>query len=127
MKPDIAPFAQSTTQSIGSVFGTGAWFGIGIGRGSAAYDLQTKLYNPDDSINYFNNSFPDLGGDGYLLTLESGYDWNFMEKYVLGVSLDLTKNNWDGETAERVIRAGKVCPVAKTLGDNVEVEFAFRY
>ena len=93
LKPDIAPFAQSTTQSIGSVFGTGAWFGIGIGRGSAAYDLQTKLYNPDDSTNYFNNSFPDLGGDGYLLTLESGYDWKFLEKYVLGVSLDLTKNN----------------------------------
>lgn len=43
------------------------------------------------------------------------------------IELDLTKNNWDGETAERVIRAGKACPVAKTLGDNVEVEFAFRY
>jgi uncharacterized OsmC-like protein len=43
------------------------------------------------------------------------------------IELDLTKNNWDGDTAERVIRSGKACPVAKTLGDNVEVEFAFRY
>jgi uncharacterized OsmC-like protein len=43
------------------------------------------------------------------------------------IQLDLSGNNWDEETAEKVIRAGKACPVAKTLGDNVEVEFDIRY
>ena len=37
------------------------------------------------------------------------------------IQMDLRENNWDAETAEKVIRAGKACPVAKTLGDNVEV------
>jgi uncharacterized OsmC-like protein len=41
----------------------------------------------------------------------------------LQIKIDLSQNKWDSETAERVIRAGKACPVAKTLGDNVEVEF----
>jgi len=41
-------------------------------------------------------------------------------------TIDLTQNNWDQATAEKVIRAGKACPVAKTLGDNVEVEFDIR-
>jgi uncharacterized OsmC-like protein len=41
----------------------------------------------------------------------------------LQIKMDLRQNKWDSETAERVIRAGKACPVAKTLGDNVEVEF----
>lgn len=40
--------------------------------------------------------------------------------------MDLSRNNWDSETAEKVIRAGKACPVAKTLGDNVELEFDIR-
>ncbi len=43
------------------------------------------------------------------------------------IQLDLSGNNWDDETAEKVIRAGKACPVAKTLADNVEVEFDIRY
>ena len=41
------------------------------------------------------------------------------------VELDLRGNSWDEHTAERVIRAGKACPVAKTLGDNIVVEFHF--
>ncbi len=43
------------------------------------------------------------------------------------LKMDLTGNNWDEETAEKVIRAGKACPVAKTLGDDVEVEFDIKY
>jgi uncharacterized OsmC-like protein len=41
------------------------------------------------------------------------------------IEMDLRGNEWDDLTAEKVIRAGKACPVAKTLGDNVEVEFTF--
>ncbi|MEY4605049.1 MAG: hypothetical protein RIT43_2341 [Bacteroidota bacterium] len=43
----------------------------------------------------------------------------------LVIELDLSGNAWDEHTAERVIRAGKACPVAKTLGENVVVEFQF--
>ena len=43
------------------------------------------------------------------------------------LKMDLTGNGWDDKTAEKVIRAGKTCPVAVTLGDNVEVEFDFNY
>lgn len=41
------------------------------------------------------------------------------------IEMDLSGNEWDELTKEKVIRAGKACPVAKTLGDNVIVEFKF--
>ncbi len=41
------------------------------------------------------------------------------------IELDLQDNKWNEHTAHKVIQAGKACPVAKTLGDNVEVEFTF--
>jgi putative redox protein len=43
------------------------------------------------------------------------------------IELDLTGNNWSEDVVERVLRAGKACPVAKTLGDNVEVDFTFNF
>lgn len=43
------------------------------------------------------------------------------------IELDLSGNGWDDLTAEKAIRAGKACPVAKTLGDNVEVEFSISH
>jgi uncharacterized OsmC-like protein len=39
------------------------------------------------------------------------------------IEMDFSGNNWSEMEAEKVLRAGKACPVAKTLGDNVEVEF----
>lgn len=45
----------------------------------------------------------------------------------LVIELDLSGNNWDDKTREKVVAAGKACPVAKTLGDMVEVEFEFVY
>ena len=47
-----------------------------------------------------------------------------IEKIV--IEMDLTGNNWDEVTTQKVIAAGKACPVARTLGDNVEVEFEFK-
>jgi uncharacterized OsmC-like protein len=38
------------------------------------------------------------------------------------IHVDLRGNNWDAITAEKILRAGKACPVAKTLGDNIIVE-----
>lgn len=39
------------------------------------------------------------------------------------LTVDLTGNNWDEKTVHKVIQAGKSCPVAKTLGDNVRIEW----
>ena len=39
------------------------------------------------------------------------------------IEMDFSGNNWSELEAEKLLRAGKACPVAKTLGDNVEVEF----
>ena len=47
-----------------------------------------------------------------------------IEKIV--IDIDLSGNQWDELEAKKVIAAGKACPVAKTLGDNVEVEFTFK-
>ncbi len=46
-----------------------------------------------------------------------------IERIVLNI--DLTGNDWDLKTLEKVISAGKACPVAKTLDGNVEMEFNF--
>lgn len=43
------------------------------------------------------------------------------------ISMDLRKNAYDEKTAQKVIAAGKACPVAHTLGSNVVVEFEFHY
>lgn len=43
------------------------------------------------------------------------------------IALDFRGNDWDEKTAEKAIRAGKACPVAKTLGDHVEVEYSYEY
>lgn len=37
------------------------------------------------------------------------------------IQLDLSGNQWETETAESVIRAGKACPVAKTVSSEVEI------
>jgi uncharacterized OsmC-like protein len=44
----------------------------------------------------------------------------------LNVCIDMSGNGWDNATAEKVIRAGKACPVAQTLGDGVVVNFEFK-
>lgn len=43
------------------------------------------------------------------------------------IHLNLSGNGWSEIEAEKVIRAGKTCPVAITLGENVEVEFTMSY
>ena len=43
------------------------------------------------------------------------------------LEIDLTGNNWDDKTAQKVIQAGKTCPVAKTLGDNVNIEWKIKW
>lgn len=44
----------------------------------------------------------------------------------LVIDLNLEGNNWSKEQEKRVIAAGKACPIALTLGDNVEIEFNYK-
>lgn len=46
-----------------------------------------------------------------------------IEKVV--VEMDLKGNDWDEKTIQKVIAAGRACPVARTLEGNVELEFKF--
>ena len=41
------------------------------------------------------------------------------------IEMDLKGNGWNEIETEKVIRAGKACPVAKTLANDVEIEFIF--
>ena len=41
--------------------------------------------------------------------------------------IDVTGNKWDAATADKVIRAGKACPVAQTLGDGVHVDIEIKW
>jgi uncharacterized OsmC-like protein len=43
------------------------------------------------------------------------------------LDIDLTGNNWDEKIAKKVIQAGKNCPVAKTLGDNINIEWKIKW
>lgn len=45
----------------------------------------------------------------------------------IGIEMDISGNGWSETEIQKVIAAGKACPVARTLGDNVEVEFSFTY
>jgi organic hydroperoxide reductase OsmC/OhrA len=38
------------------------------------------------------------------------------------IEMDLTGNGWDAETAEKIVRAAKACPVAKSVAEAIEVE-----
>lgn len=43
----------------------------------------------------------------------------------LVIKMDISGNEWSDLEREKVIAAGKACPVAKTLGDNVVVDLEF--
>ena len=43
------------------------------------------------------------------------------------LEIDLSGNNWDDKTSKKVIQAGKTCPVVKTLGENVKVEWKIKW
>ncbi|MCO5260528.1 MAG: OsmC family protein [Crocinitomicaceae bacterium] len=39
------------------------------------------------------------------------------------IDLDLSGNGWDEDEKERVLRAGKACPVAKSVHENIVITF----
>ncbi|HLP55668.1 MAG TPA: OsmC family protein [Fluviicola sp.] len=44
----------------------------------------------------------------------------------LVINLDLRGNGWDAQTAEKVVRAAKACPVAKSVEAGIEIELAIQ-
>jgi putative redox protein len=40
----------------------------------------------------------------------------------LVIAMDLSGNDWDAETCEKVVRAAKACPVAKSVDPLIEIE-----
>jgi len=38
------------------------------------------------------------------------------------IAMDLRGNGWDAATSEKVIRAAKACPVAKSVSPDIEIE-----
>ncbi len=43
----------------------------------------------------------------------------------LVIEMNLAGNGWDEQTAEKVIRAGKACPVTKSVSEDMEIEITF--
>jgi putative redox protein len=41
------------------------------------------------------------------------------------VEVDLSGNGWDAETAEKIIRSARACPVAKSVSEDMEIEITF--
>lgn len=48
-----------------------------------------------------------------------------IEKLV--IDLNLSNNGWDSETQAKIIAVAKACPVARTLGENVEVDLTVEF
>lgn len=69
----------------------------------------------------------DLKFEHATATIEKIMDSNPRRIGKIVIHMDFSGNNWNDLEAEKAIRAGKACPVAKTLGDNVEVEFSIVY
>ena len=43
------------------------------------------------------------------------------------VDFDFSKNNWDNSIHKRVKDLGESCPVARTIGNNIELHFQYKF
>ena len=67
-----------------------------------------------------SHNLPFIHGNAEVTKIMSTDAPRRIEKLI--ITLDISKNGWDDTQTKHVIAAGKACPVAKTLGDNVVVE-----
>ena len=44
----------------------------------------------------------------------------------INLFFDFSMNGWDEKTTKKIIAAGKSCPVAVTLGEQVKIEYHFK-
>lgn len=92
---------------------TGFHVGAGAGFGGVAHNAGAEIYNRDlggilqvGPIDLFSlgASF-DMGGDGYLGTVEGGYDHQIGQRFVIGIQGDYTWSNIEAAAG----LAGDVC------------------
>ncbi|MBB78287.1 MAG: osmotically inducible protein OsmC [Crocinitomicaceae bacterium] len=43
------------------------------------------------------------------------------------IDFDFSKNNWDNSIHKRIKDAGESCPVARTIGNNIELHFQYKF
>ena len=43
------------------------------------------------------------------------------------VDFDFSKNNWDNRIHKRIKNVGESCPVARTIGNNIELHFQYKF
>lgn len=43
------------------------------------------------------------------------------------IKIDFSGNNWDEQTQGKIIKAGEACPVAKSVSDEIEMEFTYQF
>ena len=79
---------------------TGGWVGIGAGLGSSNYNIVGDLdIPPNGAPGSGSFELPDLGGEGFLGTVEAGYSMRMGENFVLGAQLDYTASNIDNDAS----------------------------
>ena len=42
------------------------------------------------------------------------------------IEMDLRGNDWSSEEIERIVRVAKACPVAKSVHEDIEIEFTYK-
>ena len=67
-----------------------------------------------------SHELPFLNGSAEVTKIMSSSPPRRVEKLI--VNIDISNNGWDDNQKKHVTAAGRACPVAKTLGDNVVVE-----
>jgi outer membrane immunogenic protein len=73
---------------------SGAYVGGALGYGSANYDIDINA----PALFGLNANLPDLGGEGFVGSLQAGYSQQF-DKFILGAQIDGTWGNIENDTS----------------------------
>lgn len=98
-----AAYADETSGGPLAYDWTGFHIGVGAGLGGVGHNAGAEIYDRDlggllqvGPIDLFSiGAMFDMGGDGYLGTIEGGYDHQIGDRFVIGVQGDYTWSNID--------------------------------
>jgi outer membrane immunogenic protein len=82
---------------------TGFYIGAGAGWASADFDVEIET---DPAPDFGEISEADLHDDGFLGTVQAGFDWQISEAFVIGIMGDYTFVDLDDELANEVCYSG---------------------